>query len=477
MEYSQYQNDIFEAMADKKESLEVQAVAGSGKTTTMVAGVSRLPKDESHLALAFNKQIATTLQQRMPGYIDARTFNSLGFRTLIRRKHFEHDNNKCLSILKQVMPTNYHEDYLYDVKNILTHGKAWGVGYFAPNEESTWGQLVDDDRFDLPADVIARVIPWLTKAMERSIDDDSKMDFNDQILMPLIYGLRPAQYSTISVDESQDLSPLQHEFLAQCLTPSGRVFAFGDSHQAIYGFRGADVRSMQSMARMFNMEPYPLSISYRCPRTVIELAQRFVPYIEAAPAAHEGIVEDHEIFPGVSFFNSDDLVLCRNNAPLIKLGMQFLLAKVPVNVRSNFGRPLLKFIRDFKTDDKSIFLKRLASWHETEASAAENDEKWGKLNRINEKYEAIVGIAEAPEVKTVKDVLKALGQLLEPGRGTTLSTVHKAKGEEADRVFIYSPDLMPSKYAKDEESLQQERNLQYVAITRALKELHFIPAI
>ena len=59
--------------------------------------------------------------------------------------------------------------------------------------------------------------------------------------------------------------------------------------------------------------------------------------------------------------------------------------------------------------------------------------------------------------------------------GTTLATVHKAKGLEAPRVFILNPDGMPSKWARQEWQMQQERNLQYVAVTRALETLVYLP--
>jgi len=477
MEFSKYQREIFRAVEDDEESLTIEAVAGSGKTTTMVEAAKRVDVFGDHIAIAFNKTIATTLQQKMPSHVDARTFNSLGYRTLMKKGKFEHDNNKLLSIFKQVVPTNYHEDHLYTIRDIAMHGKAWGVGVFAPNDETTWAELIDDDRFDIPQELIPRMIDWVTKGYKRSLNDTQTMDFNDQILMPLYMGIRPAQFETIFVDEAQDLSPLQHEFLYRCLTPGGRVIAFGDSHQAIYGFRGADTDSMNNLSKKFNSSLLPLSISYRCPRKVVELAQKLVPQIESAENAIDGEVNEYEFLPPIPFFEASDLVLCRNNAPLLKLGMLFLLERKPVNVRSNFGAPLLKFVREFKTDDKEIFLKRLESWYETEASAAENEAKWGKLNRIQEKYDAIKGIAELPEVKSVDDILKALKQLLEPGRGTTLSTVHKAKGEEAERVFIYGPELIPSKFAKDDASLQQEHNLLYVAITRALSELNFVPLL
>ena len=55
-----------------------------------------------------------------------------------------------------------------------------------------------------------------------------------------------------------------------------------------------------------------------------------------------------------------------------------------------------------------------------------------------------------------------------------MSTIHKAKGLEADNVFILNKNLLPSKYVKQDWELEQEKNLEYVAITRTKKTLGFI---
>jgi superfamily I DNA/RNA helicase len=55
-----------------------------------------------------------------------------------------------------------------------------------------------------------------------------------------------------------------------------------------------------------------------------------------------------------------------------------------------------------------------------------------------------------------------------------LSTIHKAKGLENDRIFFLCPELIPSKYATQPWQYEQEANLKYVAITRAKQELIYV---
>ena len=75
--------------------------------------------------------------------------------------------------------------------------------------------------------------------------------------------------------------------------------------------------------------------------------------------------------------------------------------------------------------------------------------------------------------KNIEDLkLKIQSIFSDDIEGIILSTVHKAKGLEADRVFIVRPDLLPmTKNIRSQWERQQENNLTYVAITRARKEL------
>ena len=306
-----------------------------------------------------------------------------------------------------------------------------------------------------------------------SLEQTDVMDFSDQILFPLIYNIQGKKYDIIYVDEAQDLNPMQHDFIRHFLTPNGRVIAFGDPRQAIYGFRGADAKSMNKLSRMFNATSLPLSISYRCAQNIIKEAQSIEPNIEPRPSAPPGIVEDIDKID-IPNMRSDDLVICRNNAPLIRLGMKFLAARKPVHVRGDFGANIIKFVKKFKTDDISIFKQRLEEWYEVEYDKAEKSSKPALMNSIEEKYNSIKIVVEEEEPEDVKSLIRTFQRLFDAKIGTTLSSIHKAKGEEADRVFIYLPQLMPSKYARSQEQIEQEQNLEYVAITRAKNELYYV---
>jgi hypothetical protein len=76
---------------------------------------------------------------------------------------------------------------------------------------------------------------------------------------------------------------------------------------------------------------------------------------------------------------------------------------------------------------------------------------------------------------TGDDLIAKLNQIFSDNSdGICLSTIHKSKGLEADRVFIIHEDLMPSKHAKKDWEKLQEKNLMYVAYTRAKSVLGFV---
>jgi len=77
-QWSEYQKAVFTHIRESRKSRIVEAVAGSGKTTTIVEGMKYLPQGSSALFLAFNRAIADELGQRVPAGVQASTFHALG---------------------------------------------------------------------------------------------------------------------------------------------------------------------------------------------------------------------------------------------------------------------------------------------------------------------------------------------------------------------------------------------------------------
>jgi superfamily I DNA/RNA helicase len=309
------------------------------------------------------------------------------------------------------------------------------------------------------------------------------IDFDDMLYLCWLKNAPISRYDYVMIDEAQDTNTCQRELLHRMLGKNGRLVAVGDSFQAIYGFRGADSGAMDAIAEEFNCARLPLSISYRCPRSVITAANTALglgeEVIEPREDAPEGTVKDAGLF-AYSQFNSEDLIVCRNTAPVVGLAYKLIAARVPVKVLGrDIGRGLINIIKKMRAHGIDALEEKIDAWERREVEAAMS--KRGaemRAQSISDKAESIRASIDALDEnhRTIPALIANIEALFSDNgpRVCTLSTVHKAKGLEARRVFVLDPQLMPSKYAKQDWQKSQERNLIYVAYTRALDTLMFV---
>lgn len=265
--------------------------------------------------------------------------------------------------------------------------------------------------------------------------------------------------------------------------------------QAIYGFTGADNDALDIIQRDFNATRMPLTVSYRCPQAVVRHAQELVSHIEAAPWAKEGAVHeliytvrDEEGHTGEELFWSEwvpilkreDAILCRNTKPLISLAFELIRKDHGCHVEGrDIGMGLVKIVKRTGCDTVREIRASLDEHLSAEYERLLNKNKEAKAESLKDQIETIFVILDQlsfsdPLYKVEQKILGLFGDT-EPGKpasSTTLSTVHKAKGREWNRVFLWDRNkFMPSKWAKQPWQLQQETNLTYVAITRAKETL------
>jgi DNA helicase-2/ATP-dependent DNA helicase PcrA len=90
-----------------------------------------------------------------------------------------------------------------------------------------------------------------------------------------------------------------------------------------------------------------------------------------------------------------------------------------------------------------------------------------------EKYKTITEVMQVSA--SVAELITKLQTLFsDDNKGIVLSSIHKFKGLEAQRVFWYRRDLCPHPKAKSDEDLEQEIHMMYVAGTRSLNEMYFV---
>lgn len=478
MQWSEYQRAIFDFISDPANGSAVaDAKAGSGKTTTLVEGMRHIPFSTSRvLFVAFNKAIADELRHRVPEDVQARTFNSLGAEVV--RKNLgvsQATPSKVNTLIKKNADEDLKTDYFSQLKKVIDSAKSSGIGVIYPLETSKLAEIAAAYDIVFPRSLEKKALQTAKKILKASFNDTETVDFADQLLFPLYYDLPFPDYQLIFVDEAQDLNNIQHEFLSRLRqNDNSRIIAVGDPRQAIYAFRGANSNSLSELASRFNCTHLPLSISYRCSLNVIEEAQRYEPNIEAAEDAPPGSVDriDRERFD-ITGLDGSCMILCRSNAPIIGYAMEFLKKNLPVTVRSDFGRNFIRWLDSFTSTTLEDFFIELDEWRQERVRFAEERDVPAIAQRAEETVQAIRYAAERAEVpEDIRTTFETL--LYEHPEAPILSTIHKAKGLEADHVYLIRPDLVPSKWATKEWEVEQEYNLLYVAITRARITFHYV---
>ena len=493
MQWSQEQLNIFKAFDTESSNLLVNASPGSGKTTVLCELWAR-SQSNAILDLAFNKNIVQELTRRLVPKRDSKiaTYNSLGHQLCMKQWPKTKVNNnkvyKHIKPLEHVFPQNKSSEYVYSLKVLVGYLKNihWPVLPIPVQD-------IQDIAIFYDLDVYPDIERHANRVLLASIQDTSCIDLSDQLLMPIYYGLRFPFYEQVMVDEVQDTNSIQKDMLLalQLTNPNIRVCLVGDSHQAIYAFRGALADSMSSVGGAFNSLDMPLTISRRCARAIVREAQGIWPNdINYADNAIEGIVRqtvkppdytkkpayrDYSECVQTEQFTLDHMVLCRTTAPLITFAYTLLRNNIPCQIRGrDIGGNFVKYIkksgceylsdfRDYMYDDLTQQIER--------ATLLKQDVK---VLALVDKRETLEVFCDCTRSIYVSELIAHIELLFENGKGVLLSTVHRAKGLEADKVYILAPDLMPHPLATQLWAKEQEANIQYVGITRAKGELVYI---
>jgi DNA helicase-2/ATP-dependent DNA helicase PcrA len=469
---SKYQWNIFNFVLSSAKHGVVEAVAGSGKTTTLETAAKMLPRQNMNMAfVAFNRHIAQELEARLPVHVHVSTLHSLGF-SGIRHEYGRVDVNpkKLNTILDQYNVNGKR----YAVKQLVSLCKAT---LLKPTEHNLdyitgrWG-------LDIGGDEQGALFTIAQNVYAESLEQTRVIDYDDMIFFPASGRAPTKQFDLLFVDEAQDLNAAQLELAFRSIKPGGRIIAVGDRWQSIYGFRGADVRAIPHIIERLDAETLPLSITYRCPKLHVALARDLVPSIEWAPNAIEGNIQDIRFDEMLNRVKSGDLVLCRTNAPLVPAALTLIRAgKKAVILGRDIGRGLMQLLKRMRyhsgTDRLFDLLYELECYKKQEAGKFIRQEKFTRAQSLRDRVETIFALSEGCE--TLQDVQRRVHQVFDDTqKGVTFSTVHKAKGTEAERVFILEPGQMPHPMASRPWEVQQEKNIKYVALTRSKRELFFV---
>jgi superfamily I DNA/RNA helicase len=476
MEYSVYQSDIFDEIINGKNNIVISAVAGSGKTTTIQESLKIIPKDSDSIYMAFNNNIVEEMKSRLKNTKTLiSTMHSFGWRAIMKSTNFKAKLNKSKSYkyidicLKKnnIVDEKLKSYYFYMMSGMLDLIRQNLVSDF--DDIISLGMKYD---FLLGEDDVM----MLSETLQMMNKDKREFDFTDMIYRVIVDKIRLPKYDFIFVDESQDLSKCQQEIISKIKKINGRMIAVGDPSQAIYGFAGSDNNSYDNLKNMFpNTIELPLSVNYRCGKEIVKEAQKINDQILPFSKNKNGIVRNGVV---TEIINSD-WVLCRNLKPLVQLNLFLLDKKTKSFIKGyDIGVGLTRLLdksTKSRVDNaiKSYENEILKEMVKMKKKGVRNPKNSEKIDNMNQKLEILKILSK--DLLFTKDLIKRIKEIFkESGEGVMLSTIHKAKGMENNRIFFLLPNLIPNQFATQSWQIQQEHNLMYVAITRAKNELIYL---
>lgn len=499
--------------------LIIIARAGTGKTTTMIEGLKYMkglmtkiiPSAQQQAiwdellksrgvrficATAFNRSIATVLKTKVPSGVDAKTVHGLGFSAVNKKfklKEKDGVDGNLPSLLMVEQCPNW-DALSWEERDTYSTTVPKLVGLTKANlMDPTWDNL---DQLCSAYDIdtngrTSAVYDLVTKVIQVSKDPEliakrRVIDYNDMVWLPVVLNLPVWVYDVLLVDEAQDLNRAQQALIMKA---GRRLILCGDPAQAIYGFAGADCKSLPRMEKTLAATPagvkmLDLNMTYRCGKKIVKEAQRFVKEFQAHESNPEGSViqlsykeEDWNNYR--QSVRAGDMILCRTNAPLVSACFRFLKEKRKAIIQGReIGAGLIKLIKKLRAKTIEELAERLQAWYDFECKKEESKKfpSEARLITLADRRDCINCFIE--ESTTVQEVIETIDKMFADTDEPSIlcSSIHQAKGLEAPNVFLLTPPEIPFPHpmAKTAEAMEQEYNLRYVGVTRAINRLVYV---
>ncbi|MEU9535836.1 UvrD-helicase domain-containing protein [Streptomyces sp. NPDC048213] len=455
------------------ECFAIQAGAGTGKTTTlgMLAESSR--KRRRGMFLAFNRPVVEDAARKFPSYVECRTGHSVAIRAVGaqygQRLGQPREPSWKVGARLGISPKTWirlgnrlltHKTISYVTLQTLARFCHSAEEEIEARHVPRLRGLADEHRPDL-----ARIVlPYAQRAWKDVQDPEGTLVRFDPNHALKIWALTSPRIRTdfILLDEAQDTNPVMEQvFNAQ--RAHAQLIMVGDSAQAIYGWRGA-----RDVMTDFEGRQLTLSQSFRFGPALATEANRWLSIVESPLRLRGTPTIDTRVGP----LEDVDAVLCRTNGGAIAEIFRLLEEKRRVALVGGQKTlaELAKAAGDLKAGRRATHpdLVLFQSWGEL-VEYAEEDPDGADL----------LPLVEIIEDHGVAQVLDAMSRLhVESEAEVTISTAHRAKGREWDRVRIAADFREPASKERDLEGNKlpgtvnlDEARLAYVAVTRARQHL------
>ena len=503
---SDQQEKIWEYMTKGKGHAVVHALAGTGKTFTLLQGLCRMPRNLSMTYLAFNTDIKDEMLAKSPAFVQVKTFNAFGFAAINRSgvaKKIEVKADKYSSLFLEMFPATTEREEKRIGQNANRAKKLVELcqNYLLETTKENMVMLAEKHNVFEPSDSpddIALVFKAVPALLERGGKMFNVISFSDQLWMPVFHNMAFEPVDILCVDESQDLNAVQHQIVIRTVGTKGRAIIVGDDNQAIYGFRGADSESINTMGTLLQgtkkeVKHFDLTMTRRCGRAIVDHCKQWVPTFEAHPSNPEGMVisTDETVAMNDGLFQPGTMTVCRMNAPLVELAYSLIAKGVKVwFVGREFGKALIGLVKGLGATSVMDLLERLEAYrikefNKLEAKKAKGRDVDDEIANLQDRTMCITIMAgrtlDASPDASVTELVAYMEDFFhikdkDGAESSTrakscarLSSIHKAKGLEANTVLWLYPNIEIR--VRSAWQAQQEINLKYVAASRAIDQL------
>jgi superfamily I DNA/RNA helicase len=455
------QQNILDAFrqADRP-TLVVEALAGTGKTTTLKA-IANVDPRRPGVYIAFNKSIVNQAGSAFPQGVNVTTAHSLAYRAIghlyADKLNSPRRGAQWIAATLKVRPTDVDGSMLNNV--LATRLAQATVARYIKSADSSIGSHHLPPRaahlnFDAAA-LAAVILPIANRIWDDARKVDGKLPFtHDHYLKLWSLGSPRLPYDYLMFDEAQDADPVIASIVAR-QTHAQRIYV-GDQNQAIYGWRGA----IDAMGRVEDARRLPLTKSFRFGPAIAEQGNAWLELL----GSKLRVVGHDPIQSTVCDLDEPRAILCRTNGTALGWVLAFQERGIKVALAPgdrNAGKDIQQFAwaaRDLMagkgTDHPE--LSTFQTWSEL-LEYVEEEEDAADLKRL-------VNIINRVGVNAVIDAIRNLTP--EAMAQVTVSTAHKAKGLEWDSVRV-ADDFTPPDPEADEEYDPAGLMLAYVTVTRA----------
>ena len=463
---------------------------GTGKTTTLLNKVDDYLKNTDPDKVgyfAFTQKAAYEARDRAINKFNLteddlpyfRTLHSLAFRRLGIKKENVMQRRHYQDFGKRVKEEINYADYENDHNGIFTSDSEYlRIVNLAILKGITAEQQynLNEHNQDLELDKLKII----SNELQRYKKEHNLIDFNDMILEFTKSDVAVPKFDVVFIDEAQDLSRMQWDMAKAIWQKTTDSFIAGDDDQAIFRWAGADVDSF--IAQEGQM--LPLQQSYRIPAKVHGLAMSIINKI------HEGSLSRYDDFEDINMSSGEWLVLARTKYMLDKL--EPTLYENGYYYNNKFRKQKEHTLHSAALDWEHLRQGQLLKYNQLEKissyiSSWDNKKMKGMVKEsfygidqlkkdyglnVDKVWHEAFDAASKREVNYLKQ-MRRRGEKLNEAPRITLSTIHGAKGGEAENVVLLT-DLSFNTMKGYERNPDDENRLFYVGATRTKEHLHII---